>query len=119
MFSAIGGVATAVQYVVLILLVSRWSCPPALGSSVGFSISAILNYTLNHRFTFRSGSPHRLALPRFATMVLIGLGLTASLMAMLHLLSSMPYLLAQLITTGVVLLWNFAISRYWTFAERA
>ena len=28
------------------------------------------------------------------------------------------YLLAQLVTTGLVLVWTFAGNRFWTFADR-
>ena len=65
-FLLVGGTATAMQYAVLVALV-RWAgVGPTLASCIGFVLSAVLNYALNRRFTFRSQARHAQALPRFA-----------------------------------------------------
>jgi len=114
-FTGVGAIATAAQYGILLLLVTFAGSSPTVASSVGFALSALMNYCLNHRYTFRSNTLHAVALPRFATMALIGLALNALLMWLLTTRLSVHYLAAQIITTGAVLAWNFWISDRWTF----
>ena len=114
-FTGVGGIATGVQYVVLVLLVSALHWPAVISSTVGFGLSASLNYFLNYRFTFRSYSPHRTALTRFMFMVLVGLVLNAVVMQLMTAWLGVHYLPAQILTTGLVFAWNFVISHLWTF----
>jgi putative flippase GtrA len=111
-FAGVGAVATALQYVVLVSLVTA-GLSPVVGSSIGFCLSALVNYYLNHRFTFQSTALHRDAIPRFAAMAFAGLLLNAALMAVLT--PWVHYLVAQVIATGTVLVFNFCVSRLWTF----
>jgi putative flippase GtrA len=114
-FLAVGAVATALQYVILILLV-RWAgWNPVPASTVGFAISLWLNYGLNRRYTFASDRLHTQALPRFLTTALCGLGLTAAGMSLLVSSLRLNYLLAQVIVTAAVTTWNFALNRWWSF----
>jgi putative flippase GtrA len=114
-FTGIGSIATIVQYVVLVLLVSVFHWPAVLSSTIGFGLSALLNYILNYNFTFKSSSPHLTALTRFFFMVLVGLGLNALVMHLMTAWLGFHYLLAQVLTTGLVFIWNFTVSQLWTF----
>ena len=114
-FTGAGAVATSIQYLILILLVTFAGLSPPISSSIGFILSALLNYHLNHRYTFRSTAAHSHALPRFAAMALAGLAINAILMWLLTAQASIHYLAAQVVTTGSVLLWNFWLSDCWTF----
>jgi putative flippase GtrA len=78
-------------------------------------ISALLNYYLNHRLTFRSKELHRAALPRFAAIAAVGLGINALLLWVLSERGRFPYLAAQVLATAVVLVWNFGANKKWTF----
>ena len=113
-FTLVGGVATAIQYAVLVLLVRAGRLDPTAASSIGFAVSAVVNYLLNYRFTFRSDRPHGPAAAKFALLAGAGLLINAAIM---HLLVGilMPYLLAQVCATLVVLLWNFIGNSMWTF----
>ena len=86
-------------------------------STLGFVIGALVNYWLNYRLTFRSTRKHHQALPRFMTVAGCGCLLNGALMAMLLSRISVHYLLAQVVVTGLVLLWNFLANRFWTFRE--
>lgn len=114
-FTGVGAVATATQYLILILLVTFAGLSPPIGSSIGFALSALLNYYLNYRYTFQSTAAHHDAFPRFAAMALVGLVLNAVLMWLLTARPGIHYLAAQVITTGAVLVWNFWVSARWTF----
>jgi putative flippase GtrA len=48
-------------------------------------------------------------------VALVGFGLTGVLMHAFTRVLGAPYLPAQVVTTGIVLLWSFAAHRIWTF----
>jgi putative flippase GtrA len=117
-FIGVGAIATLVQYCILVFSVEVLGLRPFLGSSVGFAISAILNYWLNYHFTFRSQNSHVGAASRFALVALAGLLLNALAMVLLGRVPGLPYIAAQIIATVVVLAWNFLGNSLWTFAHR-
>ena len=113
-FALVGGTATAIQYGVLVLLVRGLGMAPTPASSIGFAVSAVVNYALNYRFTFRSDRPHGPATARFGALAGAGLLVNSGIM---HVMVGMrvPYLLAQVCATAVVLFWNFVGNSLWTF----
>lgn len=113
-FSLAGGVATAIQYALLILCVRGFGMAPTAASSSGFVLSAGVNYLLNYRFTFRSDRPHGPAVMKFGLLAGTGLLVNAAIMQLMT-GAGVHYLVAQVCATGVVLLWNFAGNSLWTF----
>lgn len=114
-FLGVGLIATAVQYLILLALVELLGWSAVVSSSIGYAISALLNYFLNYRYTFRSNSAHHRAFPKFAVVAGAGLVLNAILMELFINKMQIYYLLAQLLTTGIVLVWNFLANRLWSF----
>lgn len=117
-FAGIGAVATAIHYVILVVAVQLAHIEPVLASTLGFSIAALVNYSLNRRYTFRSKKAHADAMPKFFAVALIGLALNAVLLAAGTELLGLNYLLAQILVTAVVLFWNYSVNAVWTFAEQ-
>lgn len=113
-FCLVGGVATAIQYALLILLVRGFGMAPTPASSIGFVISAGANYLLNYRFTFQSDRPHGPAAAKFGLLAGTGLVINAAIMRLL-VGAGLHYLIAQVCATGVVLFWNFIGNSVWTF----
>jgi putative flippase GtrA len=113
-FSLVGGVATAIQYALLILLVHAFGMAPTPASCIGFVLSAGVNYLLNYRFTFQSDRPHAAAAAKFGLLAGTGLLINAAIMRLMT-GAGVQYLIAQACATGVVLLWNFAGNSLWTF----
>lgn len=113
-FVIVGGVATVIQYALLILFVRGFGVAPTAASSAGFVVSAVVNYLLNYRFTFQSNRPHAPAMAKFGLLAGAGLLINAAIM---HLLvaAGVHYLLAQVCATAVVLFWNFVGNSFWTF----
>ncbi len=113
-FTVVGGIATAIQYAILILLVRSFGMAPTPASSIGFVLSAFVNYLLNYRFTFHSRRPHVPAMAKFGLLAGTGLLINAAIM---HWMvgAGVHYLLAQVCATGVVLFWNFIGNSLWTF----
>ncbi len=116
-FAGIGAVATGIQYVVLILGVHVAGIEPVLASTIGFIIAAFANYRLNRRYTFRSNKPHIEAFSKFVAVALVGLLLNGVLLAAGTQLMGLNYLLAQILATALVLVWNYSANAVWTFAE--
>ena len=53
----VGGLSTLLQYLVLFTLLELCRADAILASSVGFAVSALLNYGLNYRLAFHSDRP--------------------------------------------------------------
>lgn len=128
-FTGVGAIGTGAHYVALFALLGTGAHPTA-ATTVGAVIGALVNYALNYRYTFNSRRRHRDTLWRFLVLAAVGLALNAGIMHGLLALaahagaiadpahpSAWVVLLIQIVATGVVLLWNFAGNRWWTFAE--
>ncbi len=113
-YIAVGAITTAVLYLLLILLVRGSGMAPTPASSVGFALSAAVNYLLNYRFTFQSDRPHGPTVAKFVVLAVAGLLINA---AMMHWLvtAGVRYLIAQACATAVVLLFGFVSNSVWTF----
>ncbi len=114
-FIAAGAVATSVQYLVLWFCVEANWLPAPIASGVGYALGAVSNYYLNYFLTFKSNIAHPQSIRRFVIMVSLGWALTVSLMWILNKKLGWYYWFAQLLTTLLVLAWNFLVSRWWVF----
>ena len=115
-FATVGACGTGAHYATLIAGVSL-GLDPVTASAIGWSIGAVVNYSLNYRFTFRSRLSHRQAAPRFALVAATGLLLNTVLMAVEVGPLGLHYLVAQTFATGTILCCNFVLSRSWAFRE--
>jgi len=114
-FLLVGGFSTVLQYFILVLLVQGASTDSVVASSVGFVFSAMANYDLNYRVTFRSRVPYFGGMLRFALVAATGLVLNGLVMTAGTKFVGTHYLIAQVAATVVVLFWNFFANRRWTF----
>lgn len=114
-FAGIGAIGTAAHFLVLAALVGLdWNA--LLATTLGAVCGATVNYVLSCHFIFRRRS-HWIAVPQFASIAMVGWALNAALFQAQHAWLGIDLWLAQCVTTGVVLIWNFAGNRLWTFAE--
>ncbi len=118
MFAAAGIAAAIAHYGVLVGLVEwgGWDAVPA--TLWGYVAGGIVSYWLNRRHTYQSARPHAEAGWRFALVAAAGFGLTWISMLVLHGNLKVHYLLAQVLTTGIVLIWSFAAHKFWTFQSK-
>lgn len=114
-FIGVGLVAAVVHYSVLIGLVELAKAGPVPATLAGYVLGGAVSYALNRRYAFRSERPHAQAAWRFAVVAGVGFGLTWLVMAVLTGAGGVPYLLAQVLTTAIVLVWSFLAHRLWTF----
>ena len=114
-FVGVGLISTGLHYSVLVAMVQLCRVPPVPAALCGFWLGGLLSYLLNRRHTFGSERPHEEAAWRFALVAGVAFVLTYLLMRAFVETWHWPYLPAQAITTGVVMIWTFAANRTWTF----
>lgn len=117
-FAAVGAVGTGAHYAVLVSLVEAAGMAPVAGSVAGFLVGALVNYTMNRRLVFRSDRAHAEALPRFLAVAGMGLCWNALLMYLFVDLAGVHYLIAQIVTTAILLGWHYVGHALWTFRKR-
>ena len=118
-FTGVGFISAIGHYGLLIALVQLAAVQPVPASAAGALLGAWLNYSLNYRFTFHSTRSHRESVLRFGVVAAIGLVLNTLFMWVGVDVIGAHYLLSQIVTTGLVLIWSFAGNRYWTFHSAA
>ena len=118
-FAAVGICGTAVQYIALGTGVEIFGTPAALASGAGYVCGSVVNYLLNYFFTFESGKSHMEAASKYFTLLGIGFCINTGLMALLAHHLGWNIWIAQFLTTGIGLVWNFTGSRFWAFKESA
>jgi putative flippase GtrA len=114
-FFLVGGFSTALQYLILFVLVRAGGVDSVVASSVGYVLSAVANYDLNYRLTFRSRVPYLGGMLRYALVMTTGFLLNGAIMAAGTKFLALHYLVAQVAATIVVLFWNFYAHRRWTY----
>lgn len=112
--------------------------PDALANAIGFVAAVIQNYFLNYNWTFSDKQSARtksrwLQASQFALVSLVGLGINALVREIVSFLFHPFWLtvihdpvIAEIVNynfsiaaaIGVVLFWNFAANRLWTFRNR-
>jgi putative flippase GtrA len=114
-YCAVGAVATAVHYGLLVagVVLAGWSA--WLCAGIGAVAGAQVAFVGNRAFTF-SGQPRRTASwLRFQYTALIGALVNMALVAAAVRLG-WHYLLGQVLATALVVVLTFGINRRWTFA---
>ena len=110
------GVCAAIgHYGTLIVLTEVFGVDPVHASIIGFLIAGTISYVLNYRFTFQSTKRHSEALPIFGFVVAVAFVINWLSMIFFNRVLEFHYLLSQLITTGLMLIWQFTANKLWTF----
>jgi putative flippase GtrA len=117
-FTGVGVVAAIVHYGLLIGFVELAGWRPVPATLVGYIGGGVMSYWLNRGLTYQSDRPHEEAGWRFAAVAAVGFCLTYGAMHILVDRWALPYFPAQLLTTGIVLVWSFVAHKLWTFAGR-
>jgi putative flippase GtrA len=116
-FGAVGIVAAVFHYGTLVGLREGFAVDAVIASAAGFLAGGAVSYLLNYHVTFGSKRRHVEAVSLFVTVALIGLVINTALMALLVNSLALHYLVAQVLTTAIVLVWHFVANRLWTFSR--
>lgn len=116
-FAAIGLLAVATHYSVFLALLTWGKVPPVPATTIGFLSGGVVSYAFNQWLTF-TDRPHLLrGLATFFALISIGALFNALIFGGLVRIG-VHYLLAQAAATGLVLFWNFFVSRTFVFKAR-
>lgn len=111
--SGVAAVATHYAFTIFAVEVLGWRALYA--TSTGFMVGAITKYFMNYFLAFESEEPHARAIPRFAVMLLALFALNAAIFWVLNEHYGLHYMLAQVLTTGILIPVGYVINRYWVF----
>ena len=113
-YAAVGAVATAVHYLLLVAAVRCLGWPAFVGSGLGAVVGAQVAFFGNRRYTFDHAGRWAKAWPRFQATALAGAAFGMAVVAV-GVAAGVDYLAAQVVATGLGLLLTFSINRLWTF----
>jgi len=116
-FCGVGVLAAVGHYGTLVALAGGLGAPPVPAALAAYLVGGAISYLLNYRFVFASDKAHRAAAPQFFAVAAVGFVLTGVFMAALTGPAGLHWLVAQVLTTGAVMLWSFAANRLWTFGS--
>lgn len=122
-FLAVGLSGTLLDFGILTALKTFWGVPTLIANTISYSVGVINNFTLNRLWTFSEARDKHWAI-QFSQFVIINVvgillnnlivvGLETPMDLLFH--TNKGFLLAKVVATGVVVLWNFIANRLWTF----
>ncbi|MBV1701909.1 MAG: GtrA family protein [Hyphomicrobiales bacterium] len=114
-YFGVGLAAAAVHFSTLTLLVMGFHLPPVPSTLAGYIGGGIVSYNLNRIHTFDSKRLHREAGWRYLVVACAGFAATYVFMQFLVNVSHIPWLPAQVFTTGIIMCLNFIAHKFWTF----
>jgi putative flippase GtrA len=115
-YAAVGAVATAAHYAILVGLVEAGVLAPQRAAAVGAWVGAQVAFAGNAAFTFRGRGASLGGWLRFQITAVVGALLSFALVA-LGVRLGLHYLLAQVVATLINLGVTFEINRRWSFAS--
>ncbi|WP_458498542.1 GtrA family protein [Methylomagnum sp.] len=110
-----GSVAATAHLLTLTILVERFDVVPLTASILGFCVAVVFNYSLQYHWTFAAHGSHAIIFSRYIGVTLAMLGINTLLFWIFQVRFSLPYLLAQVLATGIIVILNFNINRNFTF----
>ena len=114
-FGISGLTATATHVGVFTALVELASAPAVIASVPAFCAALLVSYGLNYHWTFEALGAHRVLLPRFAVVAMLGLGLNVLITYLVVDAGGFwyGYALAAVVTSVPAV--TYLLSRYWVF----
>jgi putative flippase GtrA len=117
-FAISGGLATAVHASLFVGLIEWFSLRPIIAAAVAFSIALLVSYGMNYHWTFSVSGPHRVMLPRFVVVAILGLFLNLGITYTVVDVLGYWYGYALLLVVMFVPLMTFVLSKLWVFVTK-
>src|SRR5262245_14210501 len=95
-FCLVGSAGTVVHYCALVAIV-HLKGEPIIGSAVGFTLGAFVNYFLNYHYTFESTKSHHKTLVKFFITASAGLMINTFIMGLLIGFLNVHFFISQLL----------------------
>lgn len=108
-FGAVGFLCFFIDYGIMLLLTELAGVNYLISCCISFSVSVIVNYLLSMHFVFaaKANMKKRTQFVIFVILSVIGLGLNQLFMWLFVDLVHIPYQIAKLAVTAIVMLFNF------------
>jgi putative flippase GtrA len=125
-FAMIGVVGTAVDFGLLIVFKELVGLPTLLANTLSYGAGIVNNFVLNRIWTYPDSHSRNalLQLVQFGLVSVTGLLLNNLIVYWLdqplgNLVGAADYgyLIAKVFATGLVMVWNFVVNRFWTFGD--
>ena len=131
-FATVGAAGAVTDFAILNLLIQLAGAAEWQANTVSFTVAVIQNFFLNRHWTFPESRERHAGrqLGQFVLVSVVGLGINMlvflaihhgleawwiTLVGQEHLGFTISYNFAKLLAIGVVLFWNFAVNRLWTY----
>ena len=114
-YAAAGTIGTAAHFAVLFALLQGLVTSIVIASTLGAIVGGLVNYSLAHRNVFKSRVQHHVALPKFAVVASIGVGINADVLAAIA--KPLGPVAGQLLASSTVLSFGFILNCVWSFRE--
>lgn len=108
-FGIVGGIATAIDWIIYYIVVNFLNIPPLIGNILSFSVSVIYNYTASVKWVFHVNeekSKKRMFV-EFMVFSILGLLLTELLLWVGIDILGQDKMLVKIIATAIVMVFNF------------
>ncbi|MCW6659535.1 GtrA family protein [Aerococcaceae bacterium NML191292] len=119
-FVVVGGMATAIDFVILWVLYHQLGVHYLIATTIGFVVATVFNYWASMKFVFR-GKPNQSKKREFILFVVlsvIGLLLTVLLMQLSVAVMELPVMISRILVTGIVMTFNF-VTRKWLLEAKS
>jgi putative flippase GtrA len=131
-FAMVGALGSVTDFLILNVLIQMFGASLFVANTFSFTAAVMQNFALNRRWTFPESREREAGgqLLRFAVVSLLGLAINQVVFLTVHhaleptweqwianpdLAFAVSYNFAKLFAIGVVLFWNFAVNRLWTY----
>ena len=131
-FAFVGALGALTDFAILNVLEQLAGFLPVVANGISFSAAVVQNFLLNRSWTFPESQLHntRRQMSKFTLVSVAGLGISTVVFQFVDLSlradwiewlsspdlgSTISYNFAKLFSIGVVLFWNFAANRLWTY----
>lgn len=118
-----GGLTTFLDLLVLYMCVELFHTSILWGTTIAFIIALLFSFTVNKIWTFahKNTTPNDIDVLLFLKFIFVScIGLLISLLLM-HIFTMgfhIDYKIAKLLTSALVLVWNFSANSLWTFSQK-
>lgn len=117
-YTAIGVIGTGLHYLVLIIGVELLDILPIYSTVAGSVVGAVFNHHANRLYTFDSDKSYWQTLTQSSLVSIFMMAINFFLMLIFTIEISMNYLLAQLISTGIVFFIGYTMNKLLVFSVK-
>lgn len=131
-FASVGALGFLTHFTIVNVLVQLAGLSETMANPIGFTTAVVQNFFLNRRWTYPESRARdaRRQLAQFGIVSVVGLLLNQAVFTLVHwllepmwssaisnarLAHALSYNSALCVAVGVVLFWNFAANRLWTY----